>query len=148
MLIKPQNTLIQTARIKFAQMSWHHIAQSCWHIKLTVTKGLLELSLAFSFKTQRTSNMVRTVGEEEHVKLIDQRISSDVRSLCTWEKERSGSLHTTTNAVPNGVRWLVVAIVTVARLDSTIRKTYSQGCESPQKRVSRVETLKDQETKT
>lgn len=42
---------------------------------------------------------------------------------------RDGSLHTTTNAVPKGVSWLVVATVTVARLDSTIRETYSQGCE-------------------
>ena len=37
MLISSPNTLIDTLRIRFNQMSGHPVAQSCWYIKWTIT---------------------------------------------------------------------------------------------------------------
>lgn len=39
MLISSKNTLTDTPRIKFDQMSVHPLAHSSWHIKLAITQG-------------------------------------------------------------------------------------------------------------
>ena len=47
MLISSQNNLRDTSRIMFNQISGHSVAQSSWHIKLTITEGMLLYPVKF-----------------------------------------------------------------------------------------------------
>ena len=95
-----QNTLLETIRVKFDQISEHHVIQSSWYIKLTITHTHTNTKLTITSQNLDTSKCPST-GE-----WINKLWASHTMEYCSAIKRNELLIHETTWGHLRALWWL------------------------------------------